>query len=409
MCIHHYYHHTPCGHMVKNLPLSVQHHCLDVEKALRFYHDQPSYHPLDQQLSNRYGVPVSRQLQTPCTCPEIPPPFVPDSEEQNRWIACYWSWVHDSLHDFYTYEQLNGQVPAVAMQKGLDAASEERRYMAAQIHCSKTGERAPTHGPYPPDQMDHIVELKARQENAFFQPDFNVIQHGVPWGCGRTNSPFCLFGHNAPQGPFCPYLLACRLPTTHLTPEAEIMGAFRSNNRGGAGNHSTRRTQGKEHIRSAPARMNPAGKLCPLPLSDNYIDAVMRVGQVALLGPTPVTSPVQTFPCTPSRSQALMPPQQPQPLHLTAAPSTAQPVPLHHIQQGAPPEVMSPDRWFFVVTGEMPASGSYPPQGFDTNHQQQQLPPPPPSQGVFPGGSAGPRGQQSSRSNILSRHAHPPS
>ena len=44
------------------------------------HHGQPSYHPLDQQICNRYGDPVSRQLQTPSRCSKFSLPFVPDLE-----------------------------------------------------------------------------------------------------------------------------------------------------------------------------------------------------------------------------------------------------------------------------------------------------------------------------------------
>ena len=52
MCIHHYYPHMPCGHMVKNLPLSIQHHRLGVEKALRYDHDQPRLRPANIHSAN---------------------------------------------------------------------------------------------------------------------------------------------------------------------------------------------------------------------------------------------------------------------------------------------------------------------------------------------------------------------
>ena len=355
MCIHHYYHHLPCGHMIKNMPLSIQHHCLDVEKALRYYHDQPSYHLLDQQLCNKYGVPATDQLETPSACPEVFPPPFSSLEDQKRWQTFYWSWVYETLESPYALDVLHGRNPALTFQKDLDRSSEEQRYMAALTHYSATQESVPTHGPYPVHQMEHIMDIRARQHNPSTQPHFNVIQHTVNWGCGRTNSLDCLVGHNAPQGPLCPFLLACRLPRDHVTPEAQFLGAVGSRSRGGANNNPSRNKGGRHHFRSAPGYMGEGGSMCAVPLPDSFIDAIMRVGQIAPSGPSPLTTPMHPFQHRPSRNVAPLPPP---PIMQALNPSQVAPA-AHRPQlwQAPADNISSPDRWLLVWTGQMPPAG----------------------------------------------------
>ena len=367
MCIHHYFHHIPCGHMVKNLPLSVQHHCADVEKALRFYHDQPSYHPLDEQLCNRYGIPASSQLQTPKTCPEISLSSVSDAEEQQRRIQGYWTWASHVSTELDAYRNAYGHSQAMAIQNELDSYSEITRCNAAHAHAGNTQDWRWTDGPYPTNQMEHIINLGLNQTNSLVQPDYNIVQHNVPWGCGRHNSPQCLIGHNLPEGPFCPYLLASRLPKDTITQEAVCLGALGQERHSRGFNAMDRSSIEKDFMRCAPACLGQDNGLRSIPLSENYIRAIMRTEEIPL-------SRANASSTSRSRPQGAIAPNM-----ILAAPTehvpTPNTVPVPPVQ---PPQrlpsygMMSPARWYFVASGEIPPPALYNNQSLDLNRQSNQ-------------------------------------
>ncbi|KAL9098850.1 MAG: hypothetical protein Q9163_005563, partial [Psora crenata] len=273
MCIHHYYHHRPCGHLIKNHPLSLHHHCQDLERALRYYHDQPKYLLLDQELQNRYGIPVSEQFKTPTACPEIWPPVIRDPEEQESMVSQYARWAQQAMDVLYNYQRNYGETPAVAHQRFLTEQSESRLEAIARMYLD------PRHIPYPLDQAEHIMSFLERQHDPGAQPVYNVLLHTVPWGCGRSNSSACLMGHNIPNGPLCPYLLASRLPRDRMTPEAMLLCDFTPVNRGGASNDTRHSAKDKRFIRSALG-IDQDGDLCPLPLDSAFLESIQRVGQV---------------------------------------------------------------------------------------------------------------------------------
>ncbi|KAL9124370.1 MAG: hypothetical protein Q9217_006295, partial [Psora testacea] len=237
----------------------------------------PKYLLLDQDLHNRYGIPITEQFKTPNACPVVWPPRIRNAREREIIAMQYRDWVQHTMDDLYTYQNDFGETPALTNQRFLTEQSDARLLTTAS---SRSDAR---HVPYPLDQAEHIMALMARQLEPHAQPAYNVIQHTVPWGCGRYNTAACLVGHNIPNGPMCPYLLAYRLPKDQVTTEATLLRDFNAINRGGAVNDTRHGAKDKIFIRSALGT-DAEGDICPLPLNFVLWEKMQEIGQVKTPG-----------------------------------------------------------------------------------------------------------------------------
>ena len=297
--------------------------------------------------------------------------------------------------EYNAYQNSYGHTRAMDIQRDLESYSEETRNTASQHHYQNTQERQPTHGPYPVGQMDHIVHLRESQTSSQRELYYNIVQHDVPWGCGRTTSSACLAGHNFPQGPFCPYLLASRLPKDQITREAVCLGAFGAQSRAEATNIPTRSPRRKDFTRRAPAYLGQGSELCLIPLSSNYIDAIMRTGQIPTPWATASTVPVRHYQEAVTLGMELAVPMQ-QSQHRPAL--SIAPVPSAQYAHHTPSTSgTNPTHWYFFASGEMP-----PPSLYSNQHPESSQRP---SQGHNPQ-EPRPAGQ-SSNSNVPSLPTRP--
>ena len=272
MCIHHYYYHRPCGHSVKNAPLSLRYHCEDLERALVYYHDQPKYKLLDAELSIFFGISITEQLKTPKICPEVWPPVADGVKEKQARVSEFGGWGGISQRSVHAVGEKLDQETTAITQRLLTERSDARFLREANESHD------PRQIPYPRDQVEHILSFQARQLNPHPRAPCNVIQHAVPWGCGRHDSPACLVGHNFPIGPLCPYLLASRLPRAKPTQEARMLGSNSPMSRGGAINELGQYAKIKQFTRSAPGKVDRGG-LTPLPLSREFLDSIRAINK----------------------------------------------------------------------------------------------------------------------------------
>lgn len=253
MCVHHYFYYGPCGHMVKNLRLSIQHHCPDVDQALRYYHNQPLFLPIEEILCNHYDFPACQELQVPETCPEVwPSPIVCDPKLQAQLDYEYRNWCRETTDALFSHQH-----DAAAAQKEFDRAAPPRLPFSFALT------------PFPPAHLDHILGLKTQQSNIKDHVPSNVVVHQVPWGCGRSNSPACLQGHNHPEGPFCPYLAASRLQQPlRDTPELQFFRRL----------DPLRRPRPSRYPENLSFGYYPNGQLRIILLANDFLAAVHREG-----------------------------------------------------------------------------------------------------------------------------------
>ena len=284
MCLIHFYHHSACGHTEQNWPLSIQCHCEAVEQALRFFHDQNAYHLLDEQLSTRYSMNTIENLQTPKACAARWPLPLPSPDPYQYILPQqYWDWVAETMADLQGASLHNDNLPpSLPRQHRLDSISQHKKD-SGKRRMRAAGLTDKTAGPYPVDQVDHILSIRQRQDRGEplepHQPPWNVVLHTVPWGCGRHNHPACLVGHNdtSPNGgPLCPYLLAHRLPRDQRTNVANQLADTDPRNRGGAVNVPLGGTHPRQLTRSAPAFSGPGGggELVTVPLAPGFVESV---------------------------------------------------------------------------------------------------------------------------------------
>ncbi len=187
MCITHLIHYRQCSHNIPDVQANINDRCDAVSAALVFYHDQPSWEPLNEPLI------------VPRTCPPVKlrgrlvSQFV--LQEQAAWdLWMIGQFESNGFGETQRRELMNRALGSIATPPrniwALYPANQERQYYA-------------------------LIDYQNRPNKA---P--NVVFTTVDGGCGRGTRPAC-HGQGAPAAPAAPPHPSPPIPPAGPVPSAD--------------------------------------------------------------------------------------------------------------------------------------------------------------------------------------------